>query len=64
MGPRCDDCELSNGLCPSARKGKSKSKRILVAAARKAGPKLEIAIEAETEPTPYDLSSPLSEIST
>ncbi|KAI0728835.1 DNA glycosylase [Fomitopsis betulina] len=64
VGTRCDDCELSHGLCPSARKGKSKSKRVLVASTREAGPKVEIALETDTLAAPCDASSPLSEVST
>ncbi|KZT74038.1 DNA glycosylase [Daedalea quercina L-15889] len=61
VGPRCDSCELSRGLCPSARKGKSKSKKVVVTAVREAGPKVEIALEAETVDAASDASSPLSE---
>lgn len=54
VGPRCNSCDLSNGLCPSANKGtKSKMKREkLIATVRHpsvssstGGPKIEIAIE-------------------
>ncbi|KAH9930839.1 DNA glycosylase [Fomitopsis serialis] len=65
VGPRCDSCELNKDLCPSARKGKSKSKKekAVVAAVRGAGPKVEIALETESVGAASDASSPLSEVS-
>ncbi len=58
MGPRCDQCELSDGLCPSAKKGtkasssKRQSRKVLVAASeldQAAGPKIEVKLEEEVE---------------
>jgi len=65
VGPRCDSCELSDDLCPSARKGKSKSKKekVVVAAVRGAGPKVEIALETEAASAASEASSPMSEVS-
>ncbi|KAH9842466.1 DNA glycosylase [Rhodofomes roseus] len=64
VGPRCDTCKLNDGLCPSARKGTTtrvKTGKAVVAAARKAGPEVEIAIETETVDSVRDPSSPLSD---
>ena len=57
VGPRCNSCDLSNGLCPSANKGVSKAKlkgkKITVRAtvedsvSDKGGPKIEISVEQE-----------------
>ena len=56
MGPKCDQCELSDGLCPSAKKtakassSKRQSKKTLVASSdidRVAGPKIEVKLEEE-----------------
>ncbi|PCH38541.1 DNA glycosylase [Wolfiporia cocos MD-104 SS10] len=54
VGPRCSDCELSNGLCPSARRNvKTKGRKALIAttstATTASGPKIEIAVEAEVK---------------
>ncbi|KAI0806723.1 DNA glycosylase [Fomes fomentarius] len=56
IGPKCDQCELSDGLCPSARKvnkgaaSKSRSKKVMVSASTsdmKAGPEIEVKFEEE-----------------
>ena len=65
VGPKCDQCELSDGLCPSARKvtkaSSSKRKRTASAmldAEADAGPRIEVKFEEEeckvaiTAPTP------------
>ncbi|KAI0648440.1 DNA glycosylase [Trametes meyenii] len=52
VGPKCDQCELSDGLCPSARtvvkastsKGRSK-KAVLVVESPSAGPKIAVELE-------------------
>ena len=63
MGPKCDQCELSDGLCPSAKKGSSSKasrgkkqqdgKNLLLAASSDpepgAGPKIEVKLEEEEE---------------
>ncbi|KAF9809239.1 hypothetical protein IEO21_07468 [Rhodonia placenta] len=48
VGPRCDTCELSNGLCPSARKMKTKTKKTITSRGS-SGPKVEISIETEVK---------------
>lgn len=55
MGPRCNDCDLSDGLCPSANTGvKAKAKRQKVTtvlidkpSTDNAGPKIEISLEQD-----------------
>ncbi|KAI0695109.1 DNA glycosylase [Cerioporus squamosus] len=56
VGPKCDQCELSDGLCPSARKtvkassSKSRSKKVTMSASDPdtgAGPKIEVELEEE-----------------
>ncbi|KAL6308647.1 DNA glycosylase [Sparassis latifolia] len=48
IGPRCDSCELSNGLCPSARVvTKSKSKKTVATASGSARPHIEIKLEED-----------------
>ncbi|KAI1791571.1 DNA glycosylase [Ganoderma leucocontextum] len=56
VGPKCDQCELSDGLCPSAKKGakasssKRQTKKVVVASSNAdqvAGPKIEIKLEEE-----------------
>lgn len=49
VGPRCDSCELSNGLCPSAIKVRTKRTRPLSATRRISGPKIEIKLEEEVK---------------
>lgn len=59
MGPKCDQCELSDGLCPSAKKGSGskassskKQKKLLAAPSDSdlgAGPKIEVKLEEEEE---------------
>ena len=59
VGPRCNSCDLSNGLCPSANKGVSKAKlkgkkiagkaTVEDASPDKGGPKIEISVEQEDE---------------
>ncbi|CCM04574.1 uncharacterized protein FIBRA_06755 [Fibroporia radiculosa] len=52
VGPKCNDCSLREGLCPSARTVKSKSRsRGVVAevAGSLSGPKVEIGIEPEVK---------------
>ena len=57
MGPKCDQCELSDGLCPSARKvtktsSKTRSKKVdatvSVEPDEGAGPKIEVELEEES----------------
>ena len=46
VGPRCNACELSDGLCPSANKAATRTKRKAVTVkSTAAGPKIEIAVE-------------------
>ncbi|KZT11151.1 DNA glycosylase [Laetiporus sulphureus 93-53] len=49
IGPHCDSCLLSDGLCPSARAASPRrsptKKRVVVASTSRAAPKLEIAME-------------------
>jgi len=59
VGPRCDQCELSSGLCPSARKVKSKSKKTLIAVKTDSGPQIKIELEAEVK---TELASPSEEL--
>ncbi|EMD34305.1 hypothetical protein CERSUDRAFT_117182 [Gelatoporia subvermispora B] len=48
VGPRCDECDLSQGLCPSARKVVRKvTKKTVKAEDDLAGPKVEIFLETE-----------------
>ncbi|OJT02031.1 Endonuclease III -like protein [Trametes pubescens] len=53
VGPKCDTCELSDGLCPSARKvvkastSKSRSKKFLSAST--SGPKIEVELEVDSK---------------
>ncbi|RPD55687.1 DNA glycosylase [Lentinus tigrinus ALCF2SS1-7] len=56
VAPKCDQCELSDGLCPSARKvakassSKPGSKKVTIFASGPdtgAGPKIEVALEEE-----------------
>lgn len=68
VGPRCGECELSDGRCPSASKAvkKSSTKKTTANTFRgNAGPKVEIEIEeVKTEEVvipAQDASSPLSE---
>ena len=59
MGPKCDQCELSDGLCPSAKKGSGskassskKQKKLLAASSdsdKDAGPKIEVKLEEDEE---------------
>ncbi|KAI0823864.1 DNA glycosylase [Trametes gibbosa] len=60
VGPKCDQCELSDGLCPSAREvtkasvRKIKSKKVSATSA--SGPKIKVQLEedskAEVQTTP------------
>lgn len=51
IGPKCDSCELNDGLCPSARKvvkastSKSRSKKV----SSTSGPKIEVELEEDTK---------------
>ena len=46
IGPRCEDCDLSNGLCPSARKVTKTSRRKTATTVSADGkPKIEIKLE-------------------
>ncbi|TFK85371.1 DNA glycosylase [Polyporus arcularius HHB13444] len=56
VGPKCDQCELSDGLCPSARtvtkasSSRSRSKKVTMPASDPdtgAGPKIEVELEEE-----------------
>ncbi|KAH8100342.1 DNA glycosylase [Cristinia sonorae] len=64
VGPRCGECELSDGRCPSATKtiAKSRTRKVNVTASRGvSGPKVEIEIEGiktEEKVTPAPLSQP------
>ncbi|KAI0355143.1 DNA glycosylase [Trametes cingulata] len=54
VGPKCDQCELSDGLCPSARKvvkaSLSRSKKVVAASGSSAaGPKIEVELEEESK---------------
>lgn len=54
VAPKCDQCELSDGLCPSARKivkGSSSKRSVKVTSNRTptAGPKIEVALEEESK---------------
>ncbi|CAL1703295.1 unnamed protein product [Somion occarium] len=68
VGPRCDECELSSGLCPSARKitKTAKIRKIAATSTTKGGPKVEITLEEQTEEKLFeplaDAPSPLSDI--
>ncbi|TBU40249.1 DNA glycosylase [Dichomitus squalens] len=67
VGPKCDQCELSDGLCPSARKvvkassSKTRSKKIAsavsVEADRGAGPQIEVKFEEESEEHKVDIQT-------
>lgn len=52
VGPKCDTCELNDGLCPSARKvvkastSKSRSKKV---SSTTSGPKIEVELEEDTK---------------
>ncbi|KAI0927840.1 hypothetical protein AcW1_005257 [Taiwanofungus camphoratus] len=65
IGPRCDTCELSGGLCPSARKDvRGSSKKTVISQTSHSGPKVEIALDSEekqrettlTETIPWEKS--------
>ncbi|KAH9857477.1 DNA glycosylase [Lenzites betulinus] len=53
IGPKCDQCELSDGRCPSARKvtkasvKKTSSRKVSVTSP--SGPKIEVELEADTK---------------
>ncbi|RDX47442.1 DNA glycosylase [Lentinus brumalis] len=56
VGPKCDQCELSDGLCPSVRtvtkasSSRSRSKKVTTSASDPdtgAGPKIEVELEEE-----------------
>ncbi|KAI0668350.1 DNA glycosylase, partial [Trametes maxima] len=56
VGPKCDQCELSDGLCPSARAvakastSKSRSKKVVSALeSPSAGPKIKVELEEESK---------------
>jgi len=65
VGPRCDSCQLSNGLCPSARiVAKGKGKKAAPASSSSARPKIEIKLEDEELEhaiEPADLAKGLSD---
>ncbi|KAJ3556462.1 hypothetical protein NM688_g2013 [Phlebia brevispora] len=57
VGPRCDQCELSNGLCPSAKKAPKKTqRRAKTVISTAGGPQIEIAVEKTT--TTESVTSP------
>ncbi|KAL1947185.1 hypothetical protein VTO73DRAFT_14146 [Trametes versicolor] len=53
VGPKCDTCELNDGLCPSARKvvkaSTSKSRSKKVSSTTTSGPKIEVELEEDTK---------------
>ncbi|KAH9939575.1 DNA glycosylase [Amylocystis lapponica] len=49
IGPRCDNCELSDGLCPSAQKVNPRKGKKMVEATSLAGPNLEIELDIDEE---------------
>lgn len=53
VGPKCDTCELNDGLCPSARKvvkaSTSKSRSKKVSSTSTSGPKIEVELEEVTK---------------
>lgn len=58
VGPRCDTCDLSDGLCPSAKKVTKRTQRkTTTRISSNAGPKIEIKVE---EDTLQSTASPLS----
>ena len=69
VGPRCGECELSDGRCPSASKVSAKtSVRKMTARSSRGGPKVKIEIEEiKTEDIVLpaeDVLSPLSDSDT
>jgi len=64
VGPKCDQCELSDGRCPSAAKATKVKKRTAISSAKNAGPKVEIEVEITKElPAPVlDAPSPLTDL--
>ena len=69
VGPRCGECELSDGRCPSASKAvaKTRTRKVTTSTSRgTAGPKVEIEIEEvkieEIIVPVEDPPSPLSDI--
>ena len=65
VGPKCDQCELSDGLCPSARKvtKASSSRRKRTASAMldadvDAGPRIEVKFEEEEEECKVAIAAP------
>ena len=62
IGPKCGECDLAGGLCPSAKKATKRSqKKTVIATALTAGPKIEITLEetvtqtiAPANPNPAD----------
>ena len=47
VGPHCGECQLNNGLCPSAKRGASSQKKRKIFLERSPGPNINIAIEIE-----------------
>lgn len=55
VGPKCNECRLSDGLCPSARKVvKTKGKKVTASVSSVSGPKIEIKFEVKEELTPTE----------
>ena len=69
VGPKCGECELSSGLCPSAKKvtKTSKTRKVTKASQSNGGPKFEVKFEEEIQETktvlepPTEASSPLTD---
>ena len=67
MGPKCEQCELSDGLCPSARKvtktssSKTRSKKVAATVSvepdQGAGPKIEVELEEESVERKVDINT-------
>ena len=68
VGPKCGECELSSGLCPSAKKVVKTSKTRKVTSQSNGGPGIEVKLEEEVQETktilepPADASSPLTDM--
>ncbi|KAI0628808.1 DNA glycosylase [Trametes polyzona] len=66
VGPKCDQCELSDGLCPSARKvvkvsaSKGRSKKLV--SITEAGPKIEVELEEECKVDVQTLPSTIPQV--
>ena len=70
VGPKCGECELSSGLCPSAKRviKTTKTRKAIKTSQLKGGPKIEVKLEEEIQETknvvepPTDAPSPLTDI--